>query len=301
MIKKLQILLLLLFVISLQLAAQHSRFELSYQSFRPFVHFQLNFDNHGYDYRNAYESAYLKGYMDGVNSSYYYRHRFDDLVYDINAYESGYNDGFRDQALLISLRGRHWYKRHRFAYDDYYSPSYSVRIWLDGLSLAFLQAPAYRLPRRWKHRAHPHVKHYRKYMAKRRHHRGYDDYYSSANVERRFKKRTRSYQRHAKAHNVKKRHRKNVNRARGQFKGRKFNKNHSFKSNRGKKVNRSRTVKRNNRGRIHKQESKRRKAIKKSNNKKRKRGTVTRRGGKNKSKSKRSRSKGNRDRKRGNG
>src|SRR5699024_225742 len=91
-------------------------------------------------------SAYMKGYMDGVNDARYYRHRFAAMVHDFRMYETGYRDGFRDRELLIRLRGRSWYQRHRFGYDDYYAPTYSVRIWLSNLSMAFIQAPSRRLP-----------------------------------------------------------------------------------------------------------------------------------------------------------
>lgn len=296
MIKKLQILLLLLFAISLPLAAQHTHIELSYRSFRPFVHFQLNFGSYGYDYHDSYESAYLKGYMDGVNDHYHYHHRFDDLVWDIDAYETGYRDGFRDHKLLIRLRGHRWYKHHRFAYDDYYAPSYSVRIWLDGLSLAFLQAPVHRLPHRWKYRAHPHVIHYRKWMAKRHHHKGYNDYYSSVNVERRFKKRIKRHRK--QAHSIKKRHRKGVSYARAHRTKQQFRQNRAFKKHNGKHVKRSKVRKHNTRKTFHKHKKQRSKTIKRSKERTRKRGTVTRKRTGKKVKSKGNRGRGNRERKR---
>ena len=202
MIKKIQLLLFLLIAFNLPLAAQHSYVDISYQSFRPFIHFQLNFDSYGYDYsyHDAYEAAYLNGYMDGVNTSYYYRHRFDDLVWNIDAYKAGYRDGYRDYRLIVRLRGHGWYQRHRFSYHDYYDPYISVRIWLDGLSLAFLQAPAYKLPHRWKHRAHPHVITYRKYMHTGYRYDDFNKYYSSANVERRFEKRIDRYRKHKRSY-----------------------------------------------------------------------------------------------------
>lgn len=296
MIKKLQILLLLLFAINLPLAAQHTHFQISYQSFRPFVHFQLNFNSHDYSYHDSYESAYLKGYMDGVNDHYYYHHRFDDLVWDIDAYEAGYRDGFRDHKLLIRLRGHHWYKRHRFAYDDYYAPSYSVRIWLDGLSLAFLQAPVHRLPHRWKHHAHPHVKHYRRWMAKHRHHKAYDDYYSSVNVERRFNKRIRGYRK--QAHKVKTKHRKTVSRARDHRVDQRYRQNRAFKKYNDKHIKRSKVRKHTTHNAVRKHEKQRRKAIKNSKERKRSRGTVTKKRADKKSKSKRNRGRSSRERKR---
>lgn len=207
MFKKLQILILLLFVLSLQVAAQYTNVEFSYRSFRPFVHFQLNFDS--YSYHDTYESAYLKGYMDGVNDSYYYHHRFVDLVRDRQIYEAGYRDGLRDQRLMIRLRGHAWYHKYRFRYDDYYSPSYSVRIWLDGLSLAFLHAPAHRLPKRWKHRAHPHFIEYRKWVTHKHHYKKKNkSYHRFDNVERSFKKRIRNNRK--KAVQEKKRYGKNA-------------------------------------------------------------------------------------------
>src|SRR5690625_2977219 len=155
---------------SVPVAAQSTHIALSYQSFKPFVHFQINLGSAPGHYQDSYQAAYLKGYMDGVNDAYYHDYRFYELVRDIDIYETGYRDGYRDCGLLIRLRGNSWYHRHKFAYDDYHSPYYSVQIWLNGLTFAFLQAPAHRLPHRWKHHVHPTVRSYRASMQKRKHH-----------------------------------------------------------------------------------------------------------------------------------
>lgn len=169
---------------SVPLAAQSAYIEFSYQSFKPFVHFQLNLSN-SYSYsQDPYEAAYLKGYMDGVNDAYYNDYRFYDLVRDIDIYEAGYRDGYRDRDLMIHLRGRDWYHRHRFVYNDYHSPYYSVQIWLSGLSLAFLQAPEHRLPRHWKRRAHPRFKKYRQWY--KQHHYFVDNHYYDDDEYRRY-------------------------------------------------------------------------------------------------------------------
>ncbi|MDR9410646.1 MAG: hypothetical protein RI573_17510, partial [Balneolaceae bacterium] len=161
MMKRLSVTLLMLVFLSASLSAQSTYVEFSYQSFRPFIHFQLNLsDSYSY-YEAPYHSAYLKGYMDGVNDVYYNEYRFYDLVRDIDIYEAGYRDGYRDRDLMIRLRGIDWYYRNRFVYDDYHSPYYSVQIWLGGLSLAFLQVPERRLPHHWKRHAHPRFVKYR--------------------------------------------------------------------------------------------------------------------------------------------
>ncbi len=192
MLKKLPIIFGFLLLFNMPSQAQHAHIELSYQSFQPFIHFQINIDNYNRHY-DSYKSTYLTGYMDGVNDKYFAGILFVDRPIDIKAYRAGFRDGYRDRRLLIRLRGHRWYNRHRFAYDDYYAPRYAVQIWLERLSLAFLQAPAHQLPSQWRHRAHPRIKKYRKWMAKRSHHQGHDDYYSSSNVERRFHKRIRDY------------------------------------------------------------------------------------------------------------
>lgn len=219
MFKKIPILLGFILLLNTPLAAQHTHFELSYRSFRPFIHFQIDIGSYNPGY-NTYESAYMTGYMDGVNDSYYpSRNR------QIAAYRAGYQDGLRDGQLLIRLRGRRWYQRNCFTYEDYYAPTYAVQIWLEGLSLAFLQAPAHRLPPRWHHRAHPHLRKYRKWMSHHGHHKKFDGYYSTANVKRRFSKRIRKYRRKLNA--AKKRNR-------GRFvKGHRGNKKR-YKSNRGR-------------------------------------------------------------------
>lgn len=294
MLKKLLISVILFMAYAIPLQAQHFSFELSYQSFRPFIHFHLDYES--YNYGHDYESAYLKGYMDGVRDEYYYHHRFNELVYDSRVYEAGYRDGFRDRELLIRLRGYDWYHRHRFTYRDYYKPSYSVRIWLDGLSIAFLQAPAYKLPKRWHHRAHPHVISYRKWIAGNRHHKKYDRYRSAVRVGKKNTNRKRLYERQA----VKPNHRfgkKQLNR------GDRYS-DKRYRDNRGKGVFKSKRIERS-RGKV-----KQRKAVGNSNNSRRsrgavkeqkrqtrKRGTVKRnRGGSKKEKSSRSRKRGKRNR-----
>lgn len=172
MLKKITLILVFQFLIGLQLVAQHTSVELSYLSLRPFIHFQLDFGSHGYDAYDSYESSYVNGYMDGVNKSRHYLYdRFHPYWYE-EAYEAGYRDGFRDHKLYVRLRGYSSYSRHRFNRHDYHSPYYSVRVWLDGLSVAFLKAPAYKLPNRWEYHAHPDVKKHRRYMAKS-HRKGY--------------------------------------------------------------------------------------------------------------------------------
>lgn len=261
MLKRLPILLGLVIICNVPLAAQNTHIELTYQSFRPFIHFQLEVNNYRRNY-NPYESAYLNGYMDGVNDEYY----FSNLTRDIRAYKTGYRDGFRDRSLLIRLRGRRWYMRHRFAYDDYYAPTYAVRIWLNNLSLAFLRAPDRRLPRGWRRRAHPHLKHYRKWMRKEWHHKNHSTYYSSTNVERRYEKRIRGY-RH-KLNKAKKRSRRNDSYDRNQFERKRFRQRIDSKASHSSRINRrtkghTRIVKKrtshnrkvnrdHNRGRIHK-------------------------------------------------
>jgi hypothetical protein len=185
--KKLLLILGFIIAVNVPLNAQHTQFELSYQSFRPFIHFQININSHRSHY-NAYEEAYLQGYMDGVNDALFLGGRFADRRINVRAYRSGFKDGFRDRALMIRLRGHGWYQRYRVSQNAYYVPSLAVQIWLDGLSLAFLQAPSYRLPPRWQHRAHPKFKQYRKWMNRRNQiNRG--KYRDNPDVERRFKKR----------------------------------------------------------------------------------------------------------------
>lgn len=236
MLKKLPILLGLLFIWNTPLSAQRTHIELTYQSFRPFIHFHLDINNYRQNY-DAYESTYLQGYMDGVNNHYYYGPHFIYMIRNIDAYRSGYRDGFRDRALLIRLRGRRWYMRHRFVYDDYYAPTYAVRIWLDNLSLAFLRAPERRLPRGWRRRAHPHLRRYRKRMRYGSHHKDYDDYYRASSIERRFKKRIRGYRQKMKY--AKKRRRRNVSPNQNRVKRERLGPRIRFKSSHNKRINRS--------------------------------------------------------------
>ncbi|MDX1641325.1 MAG: hypothetical protein R3220_06490 [Balneolaceae bacterium] len=205
MIKKLSITLLMVGFISTSLAAQSVHLEFSYQTFRPFIHFQLNLGNSYNYYQNPYDTAYLKGYMDGVNDAFYNDYLFYDLVRDINMYEAGYRDGYRDRDLMIRLRGYDWYYRHRFTYDDYHSPYYSVQIWLGGLSLAFLHLPEHRLPRHWKRHAHPLFVKYR-HWHKHRHLYNDRDYRHFVRIERDYDKRIRRFRK--QAHKERKRYQK---------------------------------------------------------------------------------------------
>lgn len=183
MIKRLCATILLIGVLSAPITAQSAYIEFSYQSFRPFIHFQLELSNSSGFYRDPYDTAYLKGYMDGVNDAYYNDYRFYDMVWNIDLYEAGYRDGYRDRDLMIWLRGYDWYYRHRFAYDDYHSPYYSVQIWLGGLSLAFLQVPEQRLPRHWERHSHPLFIKYR-HWHKHRHQYNDRDYRYFVRIER---------------------------------------------------------------------------------------------------------------------
>jgi len=294
MLKKLLISAILFMAYAMPLQAQHFSFELSYQSFRPFIHFHLDYESQSY--HHDYESAYLKGYMDGVIDEYYYHHRFNELVYDSRIYEAGYRDGLRDRELLIRLRGHGWYHRHRFTYNDYYEPAYSVRIWLDGLSLAFLQAPTYRLPKRWKHRAHPHVITYRKWIAGNRHHKKYDRYRSAVRIGKNHSSRNRLYERQA----VKPSHRfgkKHLNRG-DRYSDKRYRENRGKGVFKNKRVERSRN-KVKQRKAVGKNNSSRRSrgAVKEQKRQTRKRGTVKRsRGGSKKEKSNRGRKRGKRNR-----
>ncbi|MBN2732590.1 MAG: hypothetical protein JXR26_09190 [Balneolaceae bacterium] len=190
MIKKILLPLLLVGFISQTTNAQSFSASFNYQSFRPFINFRLEIGNdRGYGYQDPYESAYIKGYMDGVNDLYYSDYRFYELVHNINAYEAGYRDGLRDRALLIRLKGYNRLSYRPFRYDDYYSPYYSVQIWLNELSFTFIQAPEYRLPRHWARRAHPHVKRYRGYAHSKRYKHRFKKYYK--NRIKRLKKRSR--------------------------------------------------------------------------------------------------------------
>ncbi|HKK44173.1 MAG TPA: hypothetical protein VJ964_01540 [Balneolaceae bacterium] len=285
MLKKLSILLGLLIILNAPLAAQSAHIQLTYQSFRPFIHFQLDVNNFRRNY-NSYESTYLQGYMDGVNDQYYYRHRFINMNRNIHAYRSGYRDGFRDRALLIRLRGQRWYVRHRFDYDDYYAPTYAVRIWLDNLSLAFLKAPERRLPREWRRRAHPHLKRYRQWMSHRSHRKDYDDYYSTSNIERRFKSRIRGYRqkmnktrrqnRRRTSYNHKRVQEKRVG-TRGRFKSSYHKRTNRSQKHRTRVVNKRRSRNRNvnkghSRGRIHKNRKPHSHKPKRQRNRSRKRG-----------------------------
>src|SRR5699024_11396148 len=111
--KKILILLSLLFVYIVPGEAQNARISLDYQSFRPFIHFQLNFGNDPYrPFQYGYRSAYMKGYMDGVNDARYYRHRFAAMVHDFSMYEMVFRDVFHVRVLLMLLQGSNYIIRH---------------------------------------------------------------------------------------------------------------------------------------------------------------------------------------------
>ncbi|HLR25669.1 MAG TPA: hypothetical protein VK112_07350, partial [Fodinibius sp.] len=270
--KKQLILYSLLFAYILPSQAQNARISLDYQSFRPFIHFQLNVGNDPYrSFQDGYRSAYMKGYMDGVNDARYYRHRFAAMVHDFRMYETGYRDGFRDRELLIRLRGRSWYQRHRFGYDDYYAPTYSVRIWLSNLSMAFIQAPSRRLPRHWKGRAHPRFKKYRRWYKRSRYrdddYDEYDDYDDDdyrgyARLERSYNQHVQRYRRQAQR--IKKRSRqqsdyKRNGRNRGRFKSKEEAQSYIRRTNNNRRAVRDSQNKR--RPHIQKQQKQRREAV----------------------------------------
>lgn len=196
MIKRLCATIMMIGVLSVPLAAQSGYIEFSYQSFRPFIHFQLDLSNSSRYYHDPYDTSYLKGYMDGVNDAYYNDYLFYDFVHDIDIYEAGYRDGYRDRDLMIRLRGYDWYYRHRFVYDDYHSPYYSVQIWLGGLSFAFLQVPERRLPRHWKRHSHPLFIKYR-HWHKHRHQYNDRDYRHFVRIERDYEKRLNRFRKEA--------------------------------------------------------------------------------------------------------
>ena len=165
--------------------------ELGYQSFRPFINFRIELGN-SYQYqRDTYKTAYIKGYMDGVNRRYYDAYRFYELVQNIEAYELGYRDGTADRRLLQRLRGTQRAQYFPFGYDDYYSPYFSVQLWLNQLSFTFIQAPAHRLPTRWSYHIDSRLKRYRYRV---HHHQRYKQRFN--NQYRYYKKRLRSQAQH---------------------------------------------------------------------------------------------------------
>lgn len=280
MLRKVFIALILFLLFNPTSSAQSLQISLSYHSFEPFIHFQLRFDNHRYPH--SYRMAYLKGYMDGVNDHYRYAHRYRAMVRAERAYELGYHDGFRDRGLLMQICGRNWLRRHHFSYRDYYSPSYSVRIWLDNMTLAFLKAPARRLPPGWQRKVHPRVRRYRGWMKWRHNRRGYDDfddyyeeydnddyeeYYEEyeededdyeyfGNLQRRYQKRIKHFSRQARKiqRNTLKRisHRPNRNRGNKRYAPDALKRGNSRKAYKRKKHKRG---KRNKRGRGHGREN----------------------------------------------
>lgn len=168
MLKRILFLVILAGFITLPASAQSFYAEFSYQSFRPYINFRLELGNHHPQRLNPYEASYMKGYMDGVNATYYADYRFYEMVSYIDAYEAGYRDGLRDQRLMSRLQGYNRLPRRPFAYNDYYSPYYSVQIWLSQLTFTFIRAPERRLPRYWSHRVHPSVLKYRNRAKKKR-------------------------------------------------------------------------------------------------------------------------------------
>jgi hypothetical protein len=193
MIRKLLLTTAILSFVWVSAAAQSIHADLSYQSFRPFINFSVELGSYDSYQRDSYQSAYLKGYMDGVNRSYYDDYRFYELVHDIEAYEDGYRDGYRDQALFSGLRGYERLSYRPFEYDDYYSPYYSVQLWLNEISFTFLSVPSYRLPRHWSRRAHPSLRRYRTHFKNKRYHSRYKKQYKRH--EKRLRKRARYNQR----------------------------------------------------------------------------------------------------------
>ena len=291
MLRKLLLLLGFVMLFNIPLAAQHTHIELNYQSFRPFIHFQLNVETHRY-HADSYESVYLKGYMDGVNDKFFYGPTLVDIIQNIRAYKAGYRDGIRDRSLLIRLRGHRWYQRHRFSYDDYYAPTYAIQIWLSGLSLAFLKAPEHRLPHRWHRRAHAHVKKYRKWMRRQSHRPDHDGFYSAPNVERRFKKRIRNYRN--RLNDITKRRRGSISHTPKRIDKKRYERQRSrLKSTLKSRIKRSRD---RGQARVEKRGERSRKKIKKRGSRTRNRGNVNRDRKRENNKSKKQRSRrGNRN------
>lgn len=209
--KKILLSLVLYGFISVTADAQSFHASFSYQSFRPFINFQLEIGSspgygytsgYGYGYQNPYESAYIKGYMDGVNDAYFLSYRFYEMVRNIRAYEAGYRDGVRDRLMYLRLRGFQRLHHQYFTYADYYSPYYSVQIWLNQLSFTFIEAPSYRLPRHWARRAHPRLKRYRAWA------HGKGNFKNHRNDLRRYYEERREHLRQ-RSHIVQKRYREN--------------------------------------------------------------------------------------------
>ena len=191
MIKKLLLAAAIIAFIFSSASAQFLHAELGYQSFRPFINFRIELGN-SYQYqRDTYKTAYIKGYMDGVNRRYYDAYRFYELVQNIEAYELGYRDGTADRRLLQRLRGTQRAQYFPFGYDDYYSPYFSVQLWLNQLSFTFIQAPAHRLPTRWSYHIDSRLKRYRYRV---HHHQRYKQRFN--NQYRYYKKRLRSQAQH---------------------------------------------------------------------------------------------------------
>jgi len=171
-IKFIFVLLVIQWIFSVPANAQKHHVELSYTSFRPYIHFQIDFESHGYHAYDAYDASYLRGYMDGVNKSHHYSYKWDPRYWHYDAYEAGYNHGYKDHKLMVRLAGYNTYSRHRFRTSHYKTPYYSVRVWLDELSLAYLYAPAHRLPHGWTRHISPVVVDFR-YTIYKNDHKGY--------------------------------------------------------------------------------------------------------------------------------
>lgn len=218
MIRKILFIVTVASFVTIPASAQSFYAEFSYQSFRPYIHFQLEIGSHHQRF-NPYQESYLKGYMDGVNATYYGNYRFYEMVSYIEAYEAGYRDGLRDQRLFLQLRGYNRLPGRPFAYRDYYSPYYSVQIWLNQLTFTFIQAPEHRLPRYWTRRVHPSVKKYRNRVKHRRFYTDFKTKYKRHNQKLRrraqnnYRERNRSKQNRAYGRQHQTRPRLNRNRA----------------------------------------------------------------------------------------
>lgn len=182
MFKKILIPFVMIAIYAMPLNGQPVHVSVSFQSLRPYIHFQLNFGRNMS--HTPYRTAYLKGYMAGVSSRYGYGYRFEEMIENMQIYKAGYRDGMRDRALLIRLRSRGWLRRHCFNYEDYYTPYVSVRIWLENVSIAFSNAPVRRLPPGWSRRAYPHgrryrprIRHPRRWNRRWPRYEDYEDYY----------------------------------------------------------------------------------------------------------------------------
>ena len=223
-IKFIFILLIIQWIFSEPANAQKHHVEISYTSFRPYIHFQIDFESHGYHAYDAYEASYLRGYMDGVNKSHHYSYKWDPRYWHYDAYDVGYQHGYADHKLMVRLAGYNTYKKHRFRSSHYHSPYYSVRVWLDELSLAYLYAPAHRLPYGWNRHVSPVVVDFR-YTIFKKPHKGYyahefkRDYRKRSYLYKKQVHHTQKKKHHAHDSKFDRRHRSDSNR---EFKTRRF-------------------------------------------------------------------------------